>query len=96
MGLDGYVDNHWWKRLGAAFLLSFVKDAIAYQTAKDSAGAGLMIYQNSVQKVIKWQIVFCRIRSISNPLFNKNQGDRASIYVARDLDFSTVYALRAE
>lgn len=94
MGLSGHVDNRWWDRLGAAFLLSFVKDAVAYQTAKDSAG-GSLIYQNSSNTGSQMAD-----RVLSNtinikPTIYKNQGDRASIYVARDLDFSTVYALRA-
>lgn len=96
MGLEGYVDNHWWERLGAAFLLSFVKDAIAYQTAKDSGAAGTLIYQNSVQTSSQMADRILSKTINIKPTFYKNQGDRASIYVARDLDFSTVYALRAE
>ncbi len=96
MGLEGYVDNHWWERLGAAFLLSFVKDLIAYQTSKDSATAGTLIYQNSVQASSQMADRILSQTINIKPTFYKNQGDRASIYVARDLDFSTVYALRAE
>ena len=99
MGIDGYVDNRWWDRLGAAFMLSMVKDLIGYQIAKDSGGAnsnaGGMVYQNSVKT---GESMAERILSQTiniQPTIYKNQGDLASIYVARDLDFSTVYALRA-
>ena len=99
MGIDGYVDNRWWDRLGAAFMLSMVKDLIGYQIAKDSGGAnsnaGGLIYQNSVKT---GESMAERILSQTiniQPTIYKNQGDLASIYVARDLDFSTVYALRA-
>jgi type IV secretion system protein VirB10 len=99
MGIDGYVDNRWWDRLGAAFLLSFVKDVIGYQIAKDSQGAnsqpGGLAYQNSVRT---GESMADRILSQTinvPPTIYKNQGDLASIYVARDLDFSTVYTLKA-
>lgn len=94
-GLDGYVDNHWWERLGAAFLLSMVQDAIAYETAKSTPPGGTNVYQNTsstgnrmAEKVLESTINI-------KPTLYKNQGDRTSIYVARDLDFGTVYALRA-
>ena len=80
-------------------MLSMVKDLIGYQIAKDSGGAnsnaGGLIYQNSVRT---GESMAERILSQTiniQPTIYKNQGDLASIYVARDLDFSTVYALRA-
>jgi len=100
MGLDGYVDNRWWERLGAAFLLSFVQDAFAYEIAKSSNGAnttaGGSAYANTSRT---GQEMADRVLAATiniKPTIYKNQGDRASIYVARDLDFSTVYALRPE
>ncbi|BEV13147.1 type IV secretion system protein VirB10 (plasmid) [Asticcacaulis sp. DW145] len=96
-GLPGLVDNHWWERVGGAFLLSTIKDAIAYKTAEASSGtAGGVVYQNTAaagdrmaEKVLDSTI---NIR----PTIYKNQGDRGSIYVARDLDFGRVYGLRAQ
>jgi type IV secretion system protein VirB10 len=100
MGLNGHVDNRWWDRLGAAFLLSFVKDAIAIEIAKSSNGANSnaagAAYQNTTRT---GEQMAERLLSASiniKPTVYKNQGDRASIYVARDLDFSSVYALRAD
>ena len=98
MGIAGYVDNRWWDRLGAAFMLSFIKDAISYQIAKDSSGSSIStpVYQNTSQTGERMaERILAQTINIK-PTIYKNQGDRASIYVARDLDFSTVYALRAE
>ncbi|WP_424196764.1 type IV secretion system protein VirB10 (plasmid) [Ampullimonas aquatilis] len=100
MGLDGYLDNRWTERIGAAFLLSFVQDFIKYETAKSSNntgnGGGTNIYQNSAQtgQSIAQQVLANTINI--KPTLYKNQGDRVEIFVARDLDFSTVYALRAD
>jgi type IV secretion system protein VirB10 len=99
MGLDGYVDNRWWDRLGAAFLLSFVQDGIAYEVAKatnnSSSPAGGFAYQNTAQTGSQMADRVLASTINIRPTIYKNQGDRASLYVARDLDFSTVYALRA-
>ena len=98
MGLDGHLDNRWFDRIGAAFLLSFVKDAIAYEIARSSNGANSnasgLAYQNTTRtgEQMAERILASTINI--KPTLYKNQGDRASIYVARDLDFSTVYALR--
>jgi type IV secretion system protein VirB10 len=95
-GLDGYVDNHWWERIGAAFMLSIVQDAIAYKTAEASAGGGgTAVYQNSAQTTNRFAEKVLDSTINIKPTIYKNQGDRATIFVARDLDFGTVYALRA-
>jgi type IV secretion system protein VirB10 len=95
-GIDGYVDNRWVDRIGAAFLLSVVQDAIAYQTAKDSAGgiAAQNAAANTTETGNKMAEKILDSTINIRPTLYKNQGDRASIFVARDLDFGTVYALK--
>jgi type IV secretion system protein VirB10 len=96
-GLPARVNNHWWKRLGAAVLLSVVQSAFAYKTAQASNtnGAGAVaVYQNTSQtgNSLAEKVLDTTINI--KPTLYKNQGDRSTIYVARDLDFSSVYALR--
>jgi type IV secretion system protein VirB10 len=95
-GLPGIVNNHWWKRLGAAALLTIVQDAIAYKTAQASnAGTGtLAVYQNTGQTTNNMAETILASTINIKPTLYKNQGDRSTIYVARDLDFSSVYALQ--
>ena len=98
-GLAGYVDNHWWDRLGAAFLLSIVQDAIGFATAQAAGGGAqgqLSIYQHSATTGNRMAEVVLQSTINIKPTLYKNQGDRATIVVARDLDFGTVYALHAE
>lgn len=98
-GLAGYVDNHWWDRLGAGFLLSVVQDAIGFATAQAAGGGGqgqLSIYQNSASTGNRMAELVLQSTINMKPTLYKHQGDRATIFVARDLDFGTVYALRAE
>ena len=100
-GIPGHLDNRWGVRIGAAFLLSFVKDItvaiINKQTASNSnatvsvqsaPGPNTLNASSALaEKVIKQTI---KVR----PRLTINEGDRISIYVARDLDFSPVYALK--
>jgi type IV secretion system protein VirB10 len=102
-GVPGHLDNRWGARIGAAFLLSFVKDitvAIINKQTQASANGGTSVSvqtapgQNTLsassqlaEEVIKQTI---KVR----PRLTINEGDRISIYVARDLDFSPVYALK--
>lgn len=103
-GLPGYVDNHWWERIGAAFMLSIVQDAIAFTVAHEGGKAsGSLGTTTTGSPLDNTQTTSNRIAEqvLSNsinikPTLYKNQGERGSIYVARDLDFSTVYELRAE
>ena len=99
-GIPAFVDNRWMERLGAAYLLSFIKDAIAYKTATDSqtgqsAAAGLA-YQNTTKtsEAMAEKVLATTIGI--KPILYANQGDRVAIYVARDLDFSKIYEVRAK
>ena len=100
-GIDGYIDNRWPERIGAAFLLSFVQDAIGYETAKATAGSGgggaqgVAVFQNTSQNGSNLAQRVLESTINIKPTLYKNQGDRTSIFVARDVDFGTVYALRA-
>jgi len=99
-GIPAFVDNRWMERLGAAYLLSFIKDAIAYKTATDSqtgqsAAAGIA-YQNTTKtsEAMAEQVLATTLGI--KPILYANQGDRVAIYVARDLDFSKIYEVRAK
>lgn len=96
-GLVGVVDNHWWDRLGAAFLLSLVQDGIGLATAAQANASGaqsLGIYQHSATTGNRMAELILQSTINIKPTLYKNQGDRGTIFVARDLDFSTVYELQ--
>ncbi len=97
--LPGYIDRHWFERLGAAFMHSIVQDAIGFATASQVGGGGgqqLSIYQNSAATGNRMAERILEATINIKPTLYKNQGDRAMIFVARDLDFSGVYALHAD
>jgi type IV secretion system protein VirB10 len=91
-GFDGEIDTHFWERFGAALLLSIVSDAAAIgrQQLKD---ADIEIRNTSGAANTAAGIAVERSIDIP-PTLNKNQGERVNIFVARDLDFSSVYDLR--
>jgi type IV secretion system protein VirB10 len=93
-GFDGYVDNHWWQRLGAAFMLSTIQDAIGYAASRNGSSTGAIEFNNTQQTGNDEAARVLDSTINIPPTLSKNQGDRVSIYVARDLDFSRVYALQ--
>lgn len=101
-GLPGHLDNRWGARIGAAFLLSFVKDVtvaiinkqqqsnnssstvnVTTQPGQNTLNASSQLAEEVIKQTLKVR-----------PRLTINEGDRISIYVARDLDFSPVYALK--
>ncbi len=93
-GLDGAIDTHFGERFGGAILVSLISDFGAWATSRggnesnsirfDSTGSAA---QDAVSTVLDNSINI-------PPTLYRNQGGRIGIYVARDLDFSSVYALR--
>jgi type IV secretion system protein VirB10 len=105
-GVPGVVDNRWPERVGAALILSFIKDVsvavINSQTReKNTNGTSLTIQQqqpvgqNSVNTGFTLADEVVRQTIKTRPTITINEGSRISIYVARDLDFSPVYALKS-
>lgn len=96
-GIGGTVDNHYSQRFGGAILVSLIGDLGNYVTQLGSRYAKGPTFnfdntakgsQNIATEVIKNTINI-------PPTLTKNQGERVSIFVARDLDFSKVYKLKA-
>jgi len=94
-GMSGEVDNRWGKRIGAALLLSIIQDSIDYEVARQKAQSGT--YFDSSTKTgesLAEKVLDSTINLKS--LLRKNQGEKITIFVARDVDFGSVYELRTK
>lgn len=92
-GFDGEIDTHFWERFGSALLLSVVGDAssIGRQQLQDSSS----IQINNTTGATNTAAGIAVEQSINiPPTLNKNQGELVNIFVARDVDFSSVYQLQ--
>jgi len=98
-GLPGYVDNHFWDRFGAALLISVVDGAMqaiaANQQSGTSVGSGGGVsFGAQGSREVMTEVL--RNTIAIPPTVIKNQGERIQIFVARDVDFRSVYALRTD
>lgn len=93
-GHEGAYDARWGDRLGAAFLLSFIKDVIAYKAAQSGGNVGAQVFQNTSETGKDMADTILKETINVRPVITKNQGERISIFVARDLDFSGVYSVQ--
>ncbi|PYE18420.1 type IV secretion system protein VirB10 [Paraburkholderia silvatlantica] len=96
MGMDGYVDNHWGQRIGAAMLLGITQDAIGYLATRGGNSNGSVVFENTQQKGNDMATRVLDSTINIPPTLKQNQGVQFTIVVARDLDFGSVYALQPE
>lgn len=96
MGIDGYVDNHWSQRIGAAMLLGVTQDAIGYLSTRGGNTNGSVVFQSTQQQGNDMATRVLDSTIGIPPTLTQNQGAEFTIVIARDLDFGSVYALQPE
>lgn len=103
-GHDGHIQNFFWKKFGAAILLSFIDDLSAAagsqlgNAAYHASGGRVVLPAQLTDTKSYADLPAKALESTIDipPVLTKNQGDHISIFVARDLDFRSVYELRAK
>jgi type IV secretion system protein VirB10 len=94
MGVDGYVNNHWGQRVGAAMLLGITQDAIGYLATRGGNSNGSVVFENTQQQGNDMATRVLDSTINIPPTLTQNQGAEFTIVIARDLDFGSVYALQ--
>ena len=95
-GIDGYVDNRWGERIGAAMLLSLIDDSVklVIQSQANDRQADTIVLPSTTANSSKLAEKVLDSTINIPPLIYQNQGGIVGIYVARDVDFSSVYELK--
>ncbi|MBK1712163.1 type IV secretion system protein VirB10 [Rubrivivax gelatinosus] len=95
-GIEGHVDNRWGERIGAAMLLSLIDDSVqlVVQNQTSQRDADTIVLPSTTGNTSKLAEKVLDSTINIPPLIYQNQGGIVGIYVARDVDFSSVYELR--
>jgi type IV secretion system protein VirB10 len=88
-GFNGQLDTHFWARFGGALMLSVVDSGMA------AAAGGNDRYPNVVRLPSDAAGIALENSINIPPTLRKAQGAEVSIFVAQDLNFAGVYALKA-
>lgn len=95
-GIEGQVDSHFLQRFGAALMLSVFNDVASYQTAKARGGGDSINFGGTMSQSQRLAEIALKNSIDIPPTLYINQGAHIKVYVARDIDFSTVYRLKAK
>lgn len=96
-GVGGWIETHFWQRFGGAIMISMIGDLGQYASGQGrSSGDNSIQFSNTSQGASEAATEALRNSINIPPTLYKNAGERVSIFVARDLDFSDVYSLNAE
>ena len=87
-GFGGRIDTHFWDRFGAAVLLSVIDGASAALVDRDGDSTAVRLPSDAAGLAVQQGANI-------PPTLRKAQGGEVAIQVAQDLDFSSVYGLRA-
>jgi type IV secretion system protein VirB10 len=93
-GVDGFLDTHFWQRYGAAILLSSLDDALAFAVSRANTNQ-IYVPTNTTRTGQDAASVALENDIHIPPTIVLNQGSHVAVFVARDLDFRSVYAYRA-
>lgn len=96
-GVDGDIENFFWRRFGGAILTSIMQDSVQIlgnSINNNSSGSVQISTDNTMRQSEKLvEELLAQHRDIM-PRLVKNQGERIRIYVSRDINFSKVYNLK--
>lgn len=95
-GVPGHVDNHFWQRFGGALMMTLVDNVSRglSSNALNSGSSQVTFTSGNATQSMAREILRNTINT--PPTLTKNQGERVGIYIARDLDFSSVYDVAAD
>ncbi len=94
-GHSGFVDGHFKDRFGSAILLSLIGDVGSYAANSANKGDKNQIQFGDTIGSSKDMANIALQNSIHiKPTLLKNQGEHINVFVARDLDFRSVYDLQ--
>lgn len=97
-GVTGRVNRHFWERFGAALLVSLVDDLgnyhVARQQARDEDGTSVTFNTGTQSTEQAANIIIGNSINIP-PTLEREHGSSLAVFVARDLYFGDVYALRS-
>ncbi len=90
-GLSGHIERHWWTRFGSAILVSIINGAV--QAASQQGRDGGVVVNPTTGADVMTEVLKDTIHI--PPTIEKPSGDKIQVLVARDVDFRSVYQLKA-
>jgi type IV secretion system protein VirB10 len=92
-GIPGQVNSHFWERMYDAVFFSVLTDGMKAGIESISSNNADVTFNTTENSTGQLATEALRAKLNIPPTLYVAQGDAVSIYVARDLDFSTVYGL---
>ncbi|RLV58324.1 TrbI/VirB10 family protein [Parashewanella curva] len=93
-GHTGYVDGHFGQRFGSAMLLSLIGDVGTYYANKSKGNSNKIQFGDTIGGTKDLASIALQDSIHIKPTLYKNQGEHINVFVARDLDFRSVYELK--
>ena len=92
-GISGKVDNRWGTRIGSAILVSLIDDAL--RIAGDRSKSANVIVDSQTADTGKDMAAKILEKQINlPPIVYIREGEKINIYVANDVDLSSIYNIR--
>lgn len=92
-GLDGTINTHFWTRFGGAIMVGLIGDFGQAVSNKAMSSGSQFSVNNTTQSTSSAADVALQNSVNIPPTLEHNQGAHIKLYIARDLDFRSVYGL---
>ncbi|QEY25784.1 type IV secretion system protein VirB10 [Neisseria zalophi] len=92
-GHPARVNNHFWKRIGGAVMISMIDDIINAYGRRSKNSSENVSFESTTESAQDLATEVLKNTINIPPTGYVNQGERIMVYVARDVDFSHVYEI---